>query len=183
MLLADVAVLRLDRFAELGVARDLDLLERRGREDVRRREHRLARAARGSRSRRAPPRRARASPPSPRAARLVRSRRRWTTSGLKTSPAAASSRVRSSTAAPEQAAVADDRLERLGGDLQPLGDPVVVLRHWRYTLVLTDGHRRRVATSALRYAGWGRPAGRPAALARAFRCSQRSLVGCEPFSR
>ena len=40
-LLADVAVLRLDHLAELGLVVDVGLLEAGRREDVRRREHRL----------------------------------------------------------------------------------------------------------------------------------------------
>ena len=81
VLLADVAVLRLDDLAELGIAFDVGLLEPVGREDVRRREHRLlaqhADAGLGEHRLVAPSLRRLLDPP-----HALLQRRRWTMSGL-----------------------------------------------------------------------------------------------------
>ena len=82
----------------------------------------------------------------------------------------------------EQAPVADDRLEHLGGGFQPLDD--VVLRRRRYPLVLTDGHRGRVATNVSAYERVDMLAGEPRATrARAASMVARIVSGGAPFSR
>ena len=95
-LLAHVAVLQVDHLSTLGVVH-FALHEVVGREHVRRREHRLLAQHADARLGEHALVVLAASPPSPAGGAPSPSWRRWTTSGLKTSPAAASSRCRSSS--------------------------------------------------------------------------------------
>ena len=181
VLLADVAVLRRDRLAELGIVLHFDLLEPGGWEHVRRRvdrlvaqdadaglgEHRLV-AAEPGRLLLAP--HDLVEPPSLDDVRVV------DVAGRSQQPRPLLERQRL-----EQAPVADDRFEHLGGGLQPLDD-VVLRRRWS-RLVLTDGHRGRVATNVLAYARVDRPAGKRGAFASASSMVATIASGSAPFSR